>query len=91
LLYFLWYSQFVLFIFGGGQKMKKISLFLLIIPTLLAGCAKQDPASIGVIGGADGPTAIYIASKLNWFTIALGIIVVILAISLIAYFFKKKK
>lgn len=26
----------------------------------------MEAASIGIIGGADGPTAVYIASRLNW-------------------------
>lgn len=29
----------------------------------------REAASIGIIGGADGPTAIYIASQINWFPI----------------------
>ena len=28
-------------------------------------------ASIGIIGGADGPTAVYLISKIPWATIAL--------------------
>lgn len=30
---------------------------------------------IGIIGGADGPTAIFIASSVNWgFVVALGVV-----------------
>lgn len=70
--------------------MKKMILILLMIPTLFAGCAKQDTDSIGIIGGADLPTAKFILSQLNWPIILLGIIVVILAIlSIISFFIKK--
>jgi len=71
--------------------MKNIKLLLLAIPTLLAGCAIQDAASIGIIGAADGPTDIYSVSNFMWFAITLGIIIAALAISAIIYLFKKKK
>lgn len=48
-----------------------------------------EQSSIGIIGGADGPTAI-IVSDGNGFFIAAAVVVVI-AIAVIAYFVGKKK
>lgn len=45
--------------------------------------------SIGIIGGADGPTSIYIATSINWsLMIAVGIIIVIAIVGLSVW--KKK-
>lgn len=70
--------------------MKKISLFLLAIPVLLSSCAKQDDTSIGIIGGADGPTTIFLISKFKWFIVALVIMVAVLAVLIIKYIIRKK-
>lgn len=44
---------------------------------------QKEKAAVSVIGGADGPTAIFIAGKLNGdsflFLIAIGIILLVLA------------
>ena len=41
--------------------MKKILAFLLVLSSLLfAGCRSS---SIGIIGGADGPTAVFVAES----------------------------
>ncbi len=45
--------------------------------------------STGVIGGADGPTAIYVASSVNWELLA-GIVIII-AVSIISFLVWKKK
>lgn len=42
----------------------QLGIFLALILALLVGFAPEVAASIGIIGGADGPTAIYVASKL---------------------------
>lgn len=44
---------------------KNLPLLLLLILLMLAlsACFSQDAASIGIIGGADGPTSIYLAGK----------------------------
>lgn len=36
--------------------------FLPLLLLSLAGCTPAEKASIGIIGGADGPTAIFVAS-----------------------------
>ena len=59
--------------------MKKLMIFVLlfIFALSLVACG-QDAASVGIIGGADGPTAIYITSGTNWLNIysLIGLIVV---------------
>ena len=42
----------------------QLGIFLALILALLVGFAPEVAASIGIIGGADGPTAIYVTSKL---------------------------
>lgn len=42
----------------------QIGIFLTFIGALLIGFGPQEASSIGIIGGADGPTAIYVTSKL---------------------------
>lgn len=42
----------------------QLGIFMAFIFALLLGYTPQEAASIGIIGGADGPTAIYVTSKL---------------------------
>ena len=42
----------------------QVGIFTTFIGSLLMGFTPEQAASIGIIGGADGPTAIFIASKL---------------------------
>lgn len=42
----------------------QLGVFTTFIGAILLGFNPQEAASIGIIGGADGPTAIYLASKL---------------------------
>lgn len=42
----------------------QLGIFLAFILALLFGYTPQEAAAIGIIGGADGPTAIYVTSKL---------------------------
>ena len=59
--------------------MKKRILFLL--PLLLSGCmTPEEEASVGIIGGADGPTAIFIASQLAPGAIAAAVLVLLMII-----------
>lgn len=50
---------------------------------------KQEAGAIGIIGGADGPTAIFISSQINWYIVVLIVIEIILATSLLLTFLKK--
>lgn len=47
--------------------------------------------NIGVIGGADGPTAIYVASTLNWVLVAVAAVVLIAVIVLLFTVRKRKR
>jgi len=42
----------------------QVGIFMTLIGALYLGFTPSDSASIGIIGGADGPTAIFLASKL---------------------------
>ena len=48
-------------IFGAGAQM---GIFAVLIVSLLLGFTPQEAASLGIIGGADGPTAIFTTIKL---------------------------
>ena len=73
--------------------MKKIMTFVfsLIFVLCLGGC-NNKATSIGIIGGADGPTAKFGTSTIIWPSIfgLIGVIIVIL-VALIIYLNKKKK
>jgi Na+-transporting methylmalonyl-CoA/oxaloacetate decarboxylase beta subunit len=47
--------------------------------------------NIGIIGGADGPTAIFVASTLNWVLVAVAAVILIAVIVLIAMHKKKRR
>lgn len=42
----------------------QLGIFITFLGALLLGFTAQEAASIGIIGGADGPTAIFVASRL---------------------------
>ena len=74
--------------------MKILSIFILLIVLVisLVGCG-NEAASIGIIGGADGPTAIFVTSGTNWMGLCsvLGVIAVISLVVFLIYRNKKKK
>lgn len=74
--------------------MKKLTAFVLsfVFVMCLGGCSTES-ASIGIIGGADGPTAIFVTSNINWLYIcgSIGIIVVAILVVLFIHRNKKKK
>jgi len=43
----------------------QIGIFITLLGSLLLGFNLQEAASIGIIGGADGPTAIFVASQMS--------------------------
>ena len=71
--------------------MKKTIVFALLFIFVLGlfGCSKET-ASVGIIGGADGPTAIFITSGTNWINIY-SFIGAIIVIAFIAYFIYRNK
>lgn len=75
-------------LFKGVDFMKKWFMMLFSFVVLLfTGCSKK-PASIGIIGGADGPTAILITGSKTWFFIC-SIIALIFIIVLIYFIIRK--
>mgnify|MGYP000935034850 CR=1 FL=1 len=48
-------------IIGAGAQ---LGVFVTYVGTLLAGFTLKEAASVGIIGGADGPTTIYLTAKL---------------------------
>ena len=74
--------------------MKKLIVFVFSVAFALCldGCSKEA-TSIGVIGGADGPTAIFLTSNASWLSacVFIGILVVAVLLALIIYRNNKKK
>ena len=70
------------------MKRGTIFILLLVLVLPLIGCG-NEAASIGIIGGADGPTAIFVTSGANWPSI-LGAIVVAILVAVLIYRNKKK-
>ena len=74
--------------------MKKLIIFVssLILVLCLGGCSKEA-SSVGIIGGADGPTATFLTSQIHWINVCKLILVVIVAIliAVIIYLNRKKK
>ena len=63
--------------------MKK--LIFALLPFLLFGCmTPEENASIGIIGGADGPTAIFVTSTVAPAVIAAAVVVVLMIVGAIA-------
>lgn len=57
--------------------MKKVFTLLALVLTFLTGCAKES-ASIGVIGGADGPTSVMVSGPvLPMGLVVLGVVVIV--------------
>lgn len=48
--------------------MRKLMIGIMPLFILLSGCSKKS--SVGIIGGADGPTTIFITGSKTWFFIS---------------------
>lgn len=74
--------------------MKKLTslVSLLALALCLTGCS-NEASDIAFIGGADGPTAVFVSSNLTWPVICglIGVIIVAVLVALIIYRNKKKK
>mgnify|MGYP002567892033 FL=1 len=70
--------------------MKKASIFILATVMLLSGCSTENAHSVGIIGGADGPTAIIVTGNP---LLAIGVAVFAIAaiITIIVLIIKKRK
>ena len=73
------------------MKYVLIVAVLIVLILSLVGCG-NEAASIGIIGGADGPTAIFLTSGASWLNICsiLGVIVVAILVVVLIYRNKKK-
>lgn len=74
--------------------MKKIiSIVILFIFMFCLNACNKESSSIGFIGGADGPTAIFVSSNISWLHIfgLIGIIVAAVLVAFVIYQNKKKK
>lgn len=69
--------------------MKKTFTLLALVLSFLTGCAKES-ASVGVIGGADGPTAV-IVSETPMLPMALVVVGVVILVAVIIVFVTHKK
>ena len=70
---------------------KLIALVLALICVLgLIGC-NSESASIGIIGGADGPTAIFVTSNINWLYACGFICIIVIAILVALFIYRNKK
>ena len=74
------------------MRKRMIVVATFILGLCLGGCHNKA-STIGIIGGADGPTAIFVTSKINWPRVCglLGVIIVAILATLIIYLNKKKK
>ncbi len=70
--------------------MNKIFYRMILMVVFFTGCSIEDSASIRIIGGADGPTSIYVIEKAHWVGIVSIIIVGILTLLAVLYFLKKR-
>lgn len=69
-----------------------VLLFALLFPTLqgiISIFYTPHAGAIGIIGGADGPTVIYLASAINWYPIIVVLSEIILGVCL--YLTRPKK
>ena len=74
--------------------MKKLIIFVssLILALCLGGCSKEA-SSVGIIGGADGPTAMFLTSQIQWINVCklISVVIVAVLIAVIIYLNRKKK
>ena len=75
--------------------MKKLVAFVFALVCVLGlfGCSSKS-ASVGIIGGADGPTATLVTSSIiKWMYVRVFIVIIVVAIlvALFIYCIKKKK
>ena len=74
--------------------MKKLIIFVssLILVLCLGGCSKEA-SSVGIIGGADGPTATVLTSQIHWINVCklISVVIVAILIAVIIYLKRKKK
>lgn len=74
------------------EMFMKIKTVVTALPILfLTGCTQniKEISSVGIIGGADGPTAVFVSGKFNWKHILAALCVVIALVAAIVLLVKK--
>ncbi len=73
------------------MKKRIIFILLLVFVMCLSGCSRQS-ASVALIGGADGPTAVIVSSNMSWLYVLglLGLIAVAVLVVVVCRNRKKK-
>lgn len=72
--------------------MKQRAMIPAALAALLTGCAaSKEAAAIGIIGGADGPTAIFVSSRLQVLPALIAAAAFIVCILLFVRYKKRKK
>ena len=51
----------------------------------------MQSSSIGIIGGADGPTAIFVTGGISWLAVAAGVVIAAAVIAGAVIFIKNRK
>ena len=72
--------------------MKKLiaSVLSFVFVMCLGGCGTES-ASIGIIGGADGPTAIFVTSNINWLLVCGFVGMIAAAVLVVLFIYRNKK
>lgn len=72
--------------------MLKLLLAISAFLSAVTGCSRKEAASIGIIGGVDGPTAIYVAKELGIVRLLSATLIVFSLGAFIGYkVYKKRK
>ena len=72
--------------------MKKLIVFILtFVSVICLGCCNTESDSIGIIGGADGPTAVFVTSNINWAEIFCVIGIITVAVFVVLILCRKRK
>lgn len=67
-----------------------ILLYIFPIRDIIDLITKEETGIIGVIGGADGPTAIFISSPVNYYIVALSVLEIVFVVYLLFAHFRNK-
>ena len=70
---------------------KLIAFVFAFMSVICLGGCNTESDSIGIIGGADGPTAVFVSSDINWLGIFGFIAVIAVAVLVVLVICRKKK
>lgn len=73
------------------KRVHKVGVALGGITTFLVGCDNKEATSIGIIGGADGPTAICIATSPKDIGFMIGTRIIVIGVVVMFLYSRKKK